>query len=231
MVPRLQPACSMRWVAISCAAAIACSGSGEPAETADGPPPIDAAPGQSGLTLEFRTDKPLPADLGDDLEIHEIDLTAQLVRAIGDATTENEESTTRRGFTLRWDRDAAPEPIVFGAAPTGAYAYVEIRMTARTDGAGPRDSFEIRGEARVQGDRKRFVIEGELPVVAMVPVSRQLEAGRPIAIPIELSLRPLVESIDFDDLPENNGTVYLDDRRPMALRDFSQTLAAAFRAN
>src|SRR5687768_18555868 len=116
MVPCLQSWMSMRWLAISCAAVIAaCS----PGDLSPGPDtaPADAMPAFTGLTLRFITDDDLPVSIDPDVRIGDIYLNGAVIRAIGDATTQDEQATTGRDHELHWDGDDAPRALAFSAAP------------------------------------------------------------------------------------------------------------------
>jgi hypothetical protein len=229
MVPCLQSWMSMRWLAILCASAvIACTE--DPGRLPPDDPPGDAAAEFTGLTLAFIADAELPAQISSDVIIGDIYLNGSMIRAVGDATTQDEKATTRHDYALHWDDDDEPRDLGFLAAPVGEYAYVELRIAGRPS-ASRDEAFEIRGEVRVGGGWTDFVIRADGPaVVATVPASMRLEANRPLTIPIELDVSRLVEGIDFGALPEIDGKLRLDEDTPAQLAAFSSALAGAFRA-
>jgi hypothetical protein len=67
-------------------------------------------------------------------------------------------------------------------------------------------------------------------VIAQVPASMRLEAGRPLPIRIELAVSQLLQGIDWDSLPEQGGALQLDEETPAALARFCDQLGDAFRA-
>jgi len=219
---------SMRWLAISCVSAIAaCS---EPPGPRPDPAPDGAPAEPTGLTLAFRADAQLPALLGSDVRVEEIYLNGSVIRAVGDATTEGEQSTTGHDHELLWDADHAPRDLAFSAAPVGSYAYVELRIAGRPY-AARTEAFEILGEVRVDGSWHDFAIRADDPVVtAHVPYDMRLEAGRPLTIPLELAVSRLVEAIDWAALPRQDGELVLDEDSPAALAGFCAALGGAFRA-
>lgn len=228
MVPCLQSWLAMRWLAIWCAlAVIACS---EAPGQIPGPTPDDAMPAFTGLTLEFLTDDALPAQVGDDVRVEDIYLNGAVIRAVGDATTQDEQPTTGHDHALHWDRDDAPGELAFSAAPVGEYAYVELRIAGRSSG-GRSEAFEIRGEVRAGGAFTDFVIRADGPaVIARVPASMRLDVGQPLTILLELDVSRLVEGIAWAALPEEDGKLWLDEQTPAQLASFSAALAGAFRA-
>ncbi len=230
MVPRLQSLMSMRWLAIWCVsmAAAACAEPGEPIPDAipDGPPPES-----TGLTLLFIADTEIPAQLGPDVRVDDIYLNGSLIRAVGDATTQDGQSTTQRDHDLHWGDDAAPRELTFAAAPVGEYSYVELRIAARA-GAPRYEAFELRGRVRDDEDDPwiDFRIRAAMPVViANVPASMRLEVGRPLAIRLELDVSRLVEGVAWDSLPKQDGELRLDEQTPADLASFCSALGDAFR--
>jgi hypothetical protein len=209
------------WVVTAC--------SSDPIPAAEDASLGDALPAYTGLTLEFITNDELPATLDGGVQIDEIDLNGAVIRAIGDATTQDERATTRYDYRLHWDSDDQPRGLSFAAAPAGEYAYVELRIAGGPAG-GPTEAFEVRGSARVDGDREDFTIRAAAPVViANVPASMRLEAGRPLTIEIQLDVGKLVEGIDFDALPFQDGKLRLDEGSPAQLAAFTDALSGAFR--
>ena len=219
----------MRWLVVLFVWVVtACSG--DPISTAGDASLGDVLPAYTGLTLEFITNDELPATLDGGVQVDDIYLHGAVIRAIGDATTQDERATTRRDYGLHWDRDDQPRGLSFAAAPAGEYAYVELRIAGRPDG-GPTEAFEVRGSARVDGDREDFTIRAAAPVViATVPAAMRLEAGRPLTIELELDVGKLVAGLDFDGLPFEDGKLRLDERSPAQLGVFTAALAGAFRA-
>lgn len=234
MVPCLQSRLSMRWLAISCLAAMgACAV--EPGSS--GEPDPGERPAFTGLTLAFIADSELPATPGaGDVRIEEIYVNGAVIRAIGDASTQDEQATTRHDYALSWDAAGAPSALAFAAAPAGEYAYVELRIAGRPDAGdagdtgGRGEAFEVRGAVRTDEDWTDFAIRAVAPVVvATVPASMRLEAGRPLTIPVELGVGRLVQDIDWAALPERDGELVLDEATPAALASFCGALAGAFR--
>ncbi|HWU86588.1 MAG TPA: hypothetical protein VN253_04910, partial [Kofleriaceae bacterium] len=151
----MQPLGAMRWLAVLFVSLVtACS-----SELISASPDAslgDAIPAYTGLTLEFITSNELPAMLDGDVQVDDIYLNGAVIRAIGDATTQDERATTRYDYGLHWDRDDQPRGLSFASAPAGEYAYVELRITGRS--SDPREAFEVRGSARVSGSRTDFTI-------------------------------------------------------------------------
>jgi hypothetical protein len=222
---------SMRWLAIWCVSVgtAACADTGEiPDVTPDAPPS-----GLTGLTLEFIADTEIPAQLGPRVRVDDIYLNGSMIRAIGDATTQDGQPTTRRDHELHWDLDGAPGELTFSAAPSGEYAYVELRIANRP-GAPRYEAFEIRGQVREVDDEDEwtdFRIRAVTPVViASVPASTRLEAGRPLTIRLELAVSQLLQGIDWDALPERDGALQLGEETPAVLASVCDQLGGAFRA-
>jgi hypothetical protein len=217
----------MRWPAVLFVSAVtACAG--EPIPAGGDAPLGDALPSATGLTLRFITNNELPATLDGDVRVEDVYLNGAVIRAVGDATTQDERATTRYDYELHWDQDDQPRGLSFAAAPTGEYSYVELRFAGRPGTSTP-EAFEIEGSARVDGDREDFVIRGNVPVViATVPASLRLEAGRSLAIDLELDVGRLVAGIDFESLPSVGGTLRLDEQSPAQLAAFTTALAGAF---
>lgn len=217
----------MRWPAVLFVSVVtACAG--DPIPATEDAPLGDALPAATGLTLRFITNNELPATLDGDVRVEDIYLNGAVIRAIGDSTTEDERATTRYDYELHWDQDDQPRGLSFAAAPSGVYSYVELRFAGRPGTPKP-EAFEIEGSARVDGDREDFVIRGNLPVViASVPASLRLEAGRPLTLELELDVGRLVAGIAFDALPSVGGKLRLDEQSPIQLAAFTTALAGAF---
>jgi hypothetical protein len=219
----------MRRLAIWCVSAAAACSSEDPGQIMN-VGSEDAMSVFTGLTLDFTADAQLPAEIAAEVRIDDIYLNGSMIRAIGDATTQGELSTTGRDHELHWSHDDAPRPLEFSSAPLGEYAYVQIRIAGRPY-PNRSDAFEIHGEARVGGDWTDFVIRADAPtVVANVPASMRLEASRPLTIPLELDVDKLVAGLDFAALPKRDGKLRLDEQTPAQLAIFTGALAGAFRA-
>src|SRR5689334_22808242 len=157
MVPCLQSRLSMRWPAMwsvwsvvclgGVTAIAACSdGPGEiPGEKPDGPPAF------TGLTLDFIADAQLPVQVSADVRVDDVYMNGSIIRAVGDASTEEDQSTTRHDHELFWDRDSAPGDVAFTSAPVGEYSYVELRIASRPE-AYRTEAFEVHGAVRKAGD-------------------------------------------------------------------------------
>jgi hypothetical protein len=162
--------------------------------------------------------------------VDDIYLSGAVIRAVGDATTQDGAPTTSYGHELHWDDDDAPTTLAFTAAPAGEYAYVELRIAGQP-AADRTEAFEVRGAARVDGDWEPFRIRAHAPsVIANVPAAMRLEAGRPLTIRLELDVSRLVEGIAWDALPVRDGALRLDEQTPSVLASFCDRLAAAFAA-
>jgi hypothetical protein len=218
----------MRWLAMLIVSLVtACSGEPISGDVDGGLG--DALPAYTELTLEFLTSNELPTTLDGDVEVEDIYLNGAIIRAIGDATTTDERATTRYDYGLHWDHDDQPRGLSFAAAPAGQYAYVQLRITGRPDG-DPSEAFEIKGSARVNGDREDFTIRAKAPVViANVQAALRLEASRPLTIKLELDIAKLMTGLVFDGLPLEDGKLRLDERSPAQLAVFTTALGTAFR--
>lgn len=224
---------AMRWLAISslAAAIAACAGEGQ---LTDAPP--DAPPqGTTGLVLAFSADPALPGPIGGGggpaVRIEDVYLNGAIIRAIGDATTGDDQATTRHDHALRWSGGGAPEGVVFDAAPASEYAYVELRIAAPAGADGAGAAFVLRGEVATPDGWTDFVIRAAASVVvARVPAARRLEAGRSLELGIELGAAGLLGAVDWRALPTRAGELRLDEETPAALASFCAALAAAFHA-
>lgn len=187
----------------------------------------------SGLSLAFLIDRDkLPETingLGGDVKIDEVKLNGSIIRAKGDAiTSANEELVTRRDYTLFWEDTVKPMPFTFDSAPAGAYETIEVRV-AEQSGPG-REAFRIKGEARVGGEWKDFEIRSDDAVVVVsIPAMRNLESGATINLELVLDVSSLVAAIDFDNLPESDGKLKLEDGDPQ-LAIVTTALRGAFQS-
>jgi hypothetical protein len=184
----------------------------------DGPQP------GNGVTIAIRSEVAIPQGEGD-IRITSVELHTSTIRAIGDATTGNDELTTKSNFELRWDQEHTPEPFTFAKAPTGRYSRIEIRVA---QGDGNKASLAMAGQARVDGDLETFEIELHDGVVtASVEITETLAAGAMITVSLEADLESLVSGIDFGEVPLQEGTHRIDDARVEAAGIRSR-LAEAF---
>ena len=231
MVPCLQSWWSVRWLVISSALVIAACAE-DPGLILDVPP--GDHPGFTGLTLDFVTDTALPAQLGAGLRIEDIYLNGAVIRAVGDATTLDEQPTTRHDHALHWAAGAEPADLAFTAAPTGEYSYVELRIAGQPGAARP-EAFAVRGQVRDGhfAEWTDFVIRADAAtVVADVSAARQLEAGRPLTIRLALVVSRLLAGIDWEELPAGDGgALVLDEETPDELARFCAALGGAFQAH
>lgn len=176
-----------------------CPGPGD-----DGPPdptpdagsePDASEPPASGLVFQFKSEPQLGDDDGGgeyNVVIDEVVLTLVQVRAIGDSAP-GDARTSADQLVLSW-ADGEVEELDFPQAPPGFYAQLLAELA----------SYEIAGTVQISGDRVPFRIAepGADLEIAIGLDGLELEPGMDHTVTITVALGDVVESIDWDQVPE-----------------------------
>ncbi|MEO8705953.1 MAG: hypothetical protein ABI867_38330 [Kofleriaceae bacterium] len=196
-------------VIVSSCLLAACPSSGDALDP-DAGPDDDSGPPAGGFTIAIHSKDQIPQTDGD-VRITDVRLHTTTIRALGDATT-GDDQTTKSDFELRWDDRRSPMPFTFAMAPTGRYSQIEIRIAA-DDGSSA--GLTIEGEAKVDGDFEPFLVDLDSGVVvASVEINEMLAPGGTTTVDLEADLVSLLQAIDFDAVPTDDGVHVIDDARP-----------------
>lgn len=219
----------MRWLAVVAACTVLAGCADRDPRASDGAPAAEdatPAPG-AGLAVQFLAHTPIPADIDGDLRIEEVHLSATSVRAIGDAGP-GDVRTTQPGIDLTWTATESPLPFEFGEAPSGLYSQVELRIASH--GAADDRAFAIRGQLRVAGAWRPFLVEsvaGVLP--ARIDITTMLAPGGRADIAIAVDFAAVVAPIDWRRIEPHDDVFEVRDAHP-AMPVVRAALAAAFAA-
>jgi hypothetical protein len=169
----------------------------------------DGSNATSGLTVTWGCTPDVPGPVTSDVLIEEVELEASSLRLIGDSAAPGDMRTTRAPLQLHWQSNAMPADIELGAAPPGLYSRIEIGT------GGSDEHLRLRGRARVRGEYRDFDIEDQRPHAIVKNIVLSLAPGSHATIPVSMNLGPVMASIPFNDLDEDDGTlVFLDSNDP-----------------
>jgi hypothetical protein len=189
----------------------ACPSSDPPPDGPDGGP--DG--GGRGLTLRFRGEQDLPTS--EEPTVTEAELSLRSVRVIGDAAP-GDSSTTRERVRLELRGDDTPDALRFEQAPPGKYAKIDVVLRG-WDG-NDDDSFEISGQARVNGTLYDYEIhdEGQLSASIPLPESTMLPPGGELGLEVRINLRDVVKNLAFSTIAPREGVIRVDESTPAVLQ-------------
>jgi hypothetical protein len=191
-------------------------------------PPADADAGAvAGLTIEFRSDPPIPGEInggGLEGEIDSVEITLADLRALGDVPPDDR--TTEPSFTLDWLGPACgvAECARFAQAAPGLYSLVVATVV----------SFRIRGEIEVDDDNPRdFEIvsdSADLEVeVEFLPVI--IQPGATGRMRVEVRFDNVIQEVDWESIPPGSGGELIVDADEPQFGSLRSRLIDAFRVD
>jgi hypothetical protein len=175
----------------------------------------DAPPMPHGLLVSWRAAPPLPGPLKADLDVTSATFNISRLQVIGDSG----QPMTQAPFPIGWSAESFGDPptIAFSNAPAGLYSQVTVEL--QQAGAA---SYEISGTVRVGAVTKPFHIRDTIDVdLDITGYSVAFAPGTDATLPIRIDLKPPVETVDFTQVQDVNGTLELGPSDPQmpALRD------------
>jgi hypothetical protein len=187
-----------------------------------GEPDDDGGHDTAGLVLEFATAPKIPTDLPGGVQVDRLDLTFFDLRLLGDSAP-GDERTSATEVQLEF-REAGknPEAQIFEDAPPGRYSSFKASLGA-DDGEGP-GHFRIRGKVMPGGGGGggggpiKFDLELEQTVAVSRALDFELPAGGRVTLDVGLDLAAVLAGIDWDELPEEEGTLRLPEDSEAARR-------------
>lgn len=210
------------------AAVAACGGgpgggtSGDDTQLSDASSSSSDAPAQhQGLSVMWLASPALPGVLKTNLTVSSAKLRLERLEVIGD----NGQPMTDDSVDLNWQTTGDPSPIVFSSAPSGLYSQVNLHL----DGEIIQYSYEISGTTKVEGETKNYAIHDRNSLdVDVKGYATSLSPGGQSNMTVKIDLRDALDSIHFDQLDDNNGTLTLD-TLDMQMPMFRMKLQAAFK--
>ncbi len=159
-----------------------------------------------GLTITWSA-RPaaIPGDAGSDITVTSMLFRISNLRVIGDAGP-GDTRTSADGLQVAWSQGTTPASIVFGDAPPGLYSHVILLA----DGNLTDYSYELAGTARVNGNVMPYKIHDRSPIGVSLETSTMLDPGHGTSLGIVVNIDQALQSLDFTELSNNNGTLVLD---------------------
>ncbi|HEY4242783.1 MAG TPA: hypothetical protein VGM88_23370 [Kofleriaceae bacterium] len=199
--------------------ALAACGGADPSSP-DGTPPPDQTPTQDGLRVTWSADPALPGVVLGSVTITDVAFHGQM-KVIGDATTDG--SATTSDVDLEWSAAGQPADVTFAQAPSGRYSKVAFDLDPIASG---KPAFVIAGNATVDGATHPFALEDDVvPLRISVDCNTELDANSAATIALSLQLGGPLLAVNFSSLPDDNGTLVLDDQ---TAAQFVQQILHAF---
>lgn len=168
--------------------------------------------GSQGLTLRWRATPGVPS--GEDTpNVTRATFRIRSLKVIGDAAP-GDAATSRENLTLEWRTGKTPTPELFGHAPAGKYAKIDLIF--RGDGS---DAYEIGGIAQRGGIDYPYELEdsSQISVSVPLPSSTTLSPGGSLAIGVRIDIRDIVKDLNFDNARLESGKLIIDDETPTVL--------------
>ena len=174
--------------------------------TADG----DGSGATAGLHVAFESDPaPIPSLLDTGFTLETVVFKFDNLKVIGDAGP-GDPRTTASNFIVKWDDQTTPPPIDFSSAPTGLYSKVSFQI----DGHLIDDSYIVRGHVTVSGTSYPFKVEDRSSLSASLDCNLMLEAGGNETIKVKIAFKDALESVNWANVHNDEGTLELDDTDP-----------------
>ncbi|MBV8756237.1 MAG: hypothetical protein JO257_03110 [Deltaproteobacteria bacterium] len=169
--------------------------------------------GGTGLHVAFTSDPtPIPATLDNGFTLDSVLFRFDNLKVIGDAGPGDPRTTATR-FTTKWDSQSTPTEIDFGDAPTGVYSKVSFQI----DGHLIDDSYELQGHVTVAGTSYPFEVEDRSSLSLSLDCNRMLAAGGMNTIKLKLAFKDALETINWSNARNHDGTLTVDDTDPQIL--------------
>lgn len=173
-------------------------------------PDGDGSGGTSGLHVAFISDPaPIPGLLDTGFTLETVVFKFDNLKVIGDAGP-GDPRTTATNFVVKWDDQTTPPPIDFATAPTGLYSKVSFQI----DGHLIDESYIVKGHVTVSGTSYPFEVEDRSSLSLSLDCNRMLEAGGTDTIKVKFAFKDALESVDWSDVHNHEGTLDLDDTDP-----------------
>jgi hypothetical protein len=186
-------------------------------------PDGDGSDGTAGLHVAFTSEPtPIPglADTGLSLDLAVFKFDN--LKVIGDAGP-GDPRTTANNFEVKWDAQTTPPPIEFATAPTGLYSKVSFQI----DGHLIDESYILKGHVTVSGTSYPFEVEDRNTLSLSLDCNRMLAAGGTDTIKVKFTFKDALESVDWANVHNHEGTLELDDTDPQAILAFHAKLINA----
>lgn len=181
---------------------VGCPGPTDP-PISDGSLPGDASlsdthnPGAARLTIAWAIKPAVDVTTAAGNELDDVKFRMENLKATVDVDPEDP-NTTKDEYELHWDSDDEPESITFENATPGRYTSITLEL-AEGDGEA---SLDIRGD---DDDNDTFKIDDSASHGVVMSFDAMLEPGAEMTLTIEIDLEALIDPIDFDSLPADDG--------------------------
>ncbi|MBL0218628.1 MAG: hypothetical protein IPQ07_32710 [Myxococcales bacterium] len=217
----------MRVAAVLLALAAGCGGDGgtnvgDAGTSSDASSSGDAS-SLHGLLVTWTANPALPGTLKTDLTVTSATFHIARLQVIGD----NGQPMTTSPFAISWKIEGGGDPgiVAFPSAPSGLYSQVTLHI----DEPLLNTSYEITGTAKVGGVTRTFQIHDRNSLnIDVKDFNVSLAPGGDATVPIRLDLKDAIDSIQFDQLNEENGVLELDTTDPQ-MENFREKLEQAFK--
>lgn len=167
--------------------------------------PDGPAPGL-GISVTWNADPALPGSVTDKVIVTDASFQVDHLQLLSDAGADGR--TTRSSYQLQWSSDASPPPEMFPDAPVAVYQRIslDIRPGFRTQYA-----YQIQGTWRnPNGETQEFTITDTMGLSIPIDCSVALHAGSKSSIAIRVDLQNALNSVDFTQVSEHDGMLFLD---------------------
>lgn len=188
-----------------------------------GCPPGDEVPRDSGeatgLSIEWESrPESFPGETSFNVTIDRARFRLESLRVVGDAGP-----LAIPEVTLAWASGISPPELKLDDAPSGLYSRLLFDVAA-----GSTDyAYEIAGTIDIDNTTRSFVVRDRASLSLSLDYSLVLSPGNEVSLPVRVEIDKLLEAIDFDVVPVQNGGYLIEDGDPQ-LVDVRTELAGAF---
>ena len=187
------------YLLIAASAACGSDDGGSPANP-DAPPASDA-PNPTSLRLTWTSLPPIPGPIKNDIDVATASFRLGQLQIVGDGGSGG--ATTLEDIMLEWSAEhPMPPMLTFAAAPLGLYSKISFDVVADAS----HDAFEITGAAKIGPVMEPFRIYDTEPLdIEISGYDVELEPGRSVQLTVQLDLKAVLESLDYEEFPVIGG--------------------------
>lgn len=205
------------------AAAAACGADGGDSPSNPDAPPASDAPNAASVRVTWTSMPPIPGPIKNDIDVATAAFRLAQLQIVGDGGSGG--TTTLDDILLEWSPDhSMPPMLTFEQAPLGLYSKISFDVVADAS----RAAFDISGAVKIGAVTEPFRIYDTEPLdIEIDGYDVELEPGRSVQMAVQLDLKPVLESLEYEQFPLIGGVRTLGPADAQ-INDVRDALADAF---